>query len=638
LPKKTEAPRGQGRVVFINEEERTGTAARPRPVKKKGRFPGKRDERGAAVKPPALALPSAITIGKSVSVQDLAAVLRVTPVELVKRLLSLGIMATINQELEFDTAALLCTEMGIEAIAAKSAEETLLTETVDEESQLRERPPVVTVMGHVDHGKTSLLDAIRRTKVTETEAGGITQHIGAYQVTVNGRKITFIDTPGHEAFTAMRARGAKVTDIAILVVAADDGVMPQTIEAINHARAAEVPIIVAINKIDKPGANLDRIYQQLAEHGLVAEDWGGDTICVPVSAHTKQGIDTLLEMALLVAEVAELKANPDRPAKGTVVEAQLDRGRGPVATVLVQQGTLRIGDMFLVGLTSGKVRALFDDQGQAVKEAPPSTPVEVLGLDEVPMAGDVLQVVQEERIARQVIEDRQQVRRQEELAKTARVTLDDLFHQIKEGKVKDLNIIIKADVQGSIEALRESLEKQSTEEVRVNIIHFGVGTIRESDVMLAAASNAIIIGFNVRPDSNTRKAAELEKVDIRLYRVIYEAIEDIRSAMSGLLEPEWKESVLGRAEVRATFRVPKSGTIAGCYVQEGKIVKGAEIRVIRNGIVIHEGKILSLRRFKDDVKEVDHNFECGLGIEKFNDLKEGDILEAFMMEKIERTL
>lgn len=628
--------RSTGRLVFIGDDDDRAVQGSKLP-KKKSRPPAK-GQRGFAPKPPAPTLPEAVTIGKSVAIQELAGVLKMSPVELVKKLMNLGVMATINQEIDFDTASILCTELGVAVNAEKTAEETLLPEIIDDPASLRERPPVVTVMGHVDHGKTSLLDAIRLTKVTATEAGGITQHIGAYQVEVRGRKITFIDTPGHEAFTAMRARGAQVTDIAILVVAADDGVMPQTIEAINHARAANVPIIVAVNKIDKPEANVERIKQQLTEHGLLAEDWGGDTIFVPVSAVTKEGLDTLLEMILLVAEVAEIKANPDRMAKGTVVEAQLDKGRGPVATVLVQSGTLRVGDSFLVGLTSGKVRAMVDAKGNWIKEAPPSTPVEVLGINDVPMAGDIFQVVSEDKIARQIIESRQNIKREEDMQKTARVTLDDLFQQIKEGKVKELNLIIKADVQGSIEALRQTLEKQSTVEVRVNLVHTGVGTITESDVMLAAASNAIIIGFNVRPDANTRKAAEAEQVDIRLYRVIYEAVEDIRSAMSGLLDPEWKEVVLGRAEVRATFKVPKAGTIAGCYVLDGKILKGADVRVIRNGIVIQDGKIDSLKRFKDDVKEVLQGYECGLGVERFNDVKEGDILEAYTQERVDRVL
>ncbi|NMA13850.1 MAG: translation initiation factor IF-2, partial [Clostridia bacterium] len=501
-----------------------------------------------------------------------------------------------------------------------------------------ERPPVVTVMGHVDHGKTSLLDAIRKANVIATEAGGITQHIGAYQVEINNKRITFLDTPGHEAFTAMRARGTQVTDIAILVVAADDGVMPQTIEAINHAKAAEVPIIVAINKIDKPSANPEKVKQELTEHGIIAEEWGGDTIMVPVSAKTQEGIPQLLEMILLVAEVGELKANPNRLARGTVVEAELDKGRGPVATVLVQKGTLHIGDNVVAGTTFGKVRAMIDDKGRRVKTARPSTPVEVLGFSEVPPAGEVFVAIADEKDARHIAGKYQIKKREEELGKTARVSLDDLFKQISEGEVKELNIIIKADVQGSIEALSQSLNKLSTNEVRVNTIHSGVGTITESDVMLASASNAIIIGFNVRPDTNTRKVIEAENIDLRLYRVIYDAIDDVKAAMAGLLEPTFKEVVIGRAEVRATSKVPKVGTIAGSYVTEGKITRQAGVRVIRDGIVIHEGKISSLKRFKDDVKEVVSGYECGIGVENFNDVKENDAIEAFIMEEIKREL
>jgi translation initiation factor IF-2 len=625
---------GRDRIVsLIDDDSMVG-----RGRKKTGR-PGSKGSRSKATpRVTAPSLPKIVTIGKSVTVQDLAGALNRTSADLIKRLMSLGVMVTATQTIDFDTAAIVCGELGVDAQPEITREEALIPDIVDDPAIQIERPPVVTVMGHVDHGKTSLLDAIRKTKVTESEAGGITQHIGAYQVEVNGKKITFIDTPGHEAFTSMRARGAQVTDIAVLVVAADDGVMPQTIEAINHARAAEVPIIVAINKIDKPEANPERIKQQLTEYGLLAEDWGGDTICVPVSAHSREGLDTLLEMILLVAELSNIQANPDRPAKGTVIEGQLDKGRGPVATVLVQHGTLRVGDSVLVGLTYGKVRAMVDHRGEWLKEATPSTPVEVLGLDGVPMAGDILQVVSEEKIARQITETRQDQRREEEMHKSVRVTLDDLFKQIKEGQIKELNVIIKGDVQGSIEALRQSLEKLSTDEVRVNMVHTGVGTINENDVMLAAASSAIIIGFNVRPDHNTRRAAEQEQVDIRLYRVIYEAVNDVKAAMSGLLDPEWKEVVLGRAEVRATFKVPKVGMIAGCYVLDGKMVRGAEVRVLRDGVIIQEGKIDSLRRFKDDVKEVMQSFECGIGIEKFNDVKEGDIFEDYIMERIERSL
>jgi translation initiation factor IF-2 len=487
-------------------------------------------------------------------------------------------------------------------------------------------------MGHVDHGKTSLLDSIRQTHVTSQEAGGITQHIGAYQVICQGKKIVFLDTPGHEAFTAMRARGAQVTDIAILVVAADDGVMPQTIEAINHAKSAKVPIIVAINKMDRPGANPDRVKQQLAEHQLIPEDWGGDTIMAPVSAHQKTGISELLEMILLVAEMLDLKANPNRLAYGTIIEAKLDKGRGPVSTVLVQKGTLRIGDTIIAGTAYGKVRAMVNDRGEKVKKAEPATPVEVLGLADVPQAGDTLVAV-DERTARAVAEKRIAKKRTEEIKQSQKVSLDDLFKQIQEGSLKDLNIVVKADVQGSIEALRQSLLNIKNKEVRVNIVHAGVGAINESDVMLAAASNALIIGFNVRPDGNARKAADSEKIDIRLYRVIYDAINDVEAAITGMLAPEFKEVILGRAEVRQVISVPKA-VVAGSYVLEGKITSTSQVRLIRNGIVVHEGKLESLRRFKDDVKEVAQNYECGVTIEKFRDVKEGDIIEAFTMEEV----
>lgn len=559
--------------------------------------------------------------------------------ELIKKLIAMGVMATINQEIDADTAAIIAGEFGREVEVMFDEELTdFITEVEDDPADLVSRPCVVTVMGHVDHGKTSLLDAIREANVIASEAGGITQHIGAYQVEHNEKKITFLDTPGHEAFTAMRARGAQVTDIAILVVAADDGVMPQTVEAINHAKAANVPVIVAINKMDKPGANPDRVKQELTEHGLVSEDWGGETICVPVSAKTQEGLEHLLEMILLVSEIAELKANPKRLAKGTVVEAELDKGRGPVATVLVQNGTLQIGDAIVAGTAFGKVRAMIDDKGRRVKKAGPSTPVEVLGLSDVPQAGDVFHAIEEEKKARSIAGKRMTKKREEEFKSTAKVSLDDLFKQIQEGQVKDLNIIIKADVQGSIEALKQSLAKLSTGEVRVNPIHGGVGGITETDIMLASASNAIIIGFNVRPDTNARRAAENEKVDMRLYRVIYNAIEDVKAAMAGLLDPEFKEVVIGRIEVRQTFKVSKVGTIAGCYVTEGKITKNAEVRVIREGIVIHEGKLDSLKRFKDDVKEVLESYECGITIDKFNDIEEGDIIEAFVMEEVKREL
>ncbi len=592
--------------------------------------------RGAApavkIEPPK---PKSVKLGESITVKELSSKLCRDVGEVIKKLMMLGVMATINQDLDFETASLLATEFGVEVLELPPEEDpTEIAEIEDDPSSLVLRPPVVTVMGHVDHGKTSLLDAIRQTHVTAQEAGGITQHIGAYKVTCQGKKIVFLDTPGHEAFTAMRARGAQVTDIAILVVAADDGVMPQTIEAINHAKSANVPIIVAINKIDRPGANPDRIKQQLSDYGLVAEDWGGDAIMVPVSAQKKTGINELLEMILLVAEMQEIKANPNRQAYGTIIEAKLDKGRGPVATVLVQKGTLHIGDTIIAGIAYGKVRAMVNDRGEKVKKAEPSTPVEVLGLADVPQAGDVLVAV-DEKIARAVAEKRIAKRRTDELMQSQKVSLDDLFKQIQDGNIQDLNIVIKADVQGSVEALRQSLLALNTnnKEVRVNIVHAGVGAINESDVMLASASNALIIGFNVRPDGNARKAGESEKIDIRLYRVIYEALHDVEAAMTGMLAPEYKEVIQGRVEIRQLFTISKV-VIAGAYVLEGKILNSSQVRVIRNGIVIHEGDLESLRRFKDDVKEVAAGYECGITIDKFRDIKEGDIIEAFTMEEI----
>lgn len=581
-----------------------------------------------------------ITIGEKITVQQLAEKLRSTAAEVIKNLMGLGVLATINQEIDADTATLIANEFGYEVIIKKEEdiEEFVMTEAEDDEKDLELRPPVVTVMGHVDHGKTSLLDAIRETKVTATEAGGITQHIGAYQVEKNGKKITFLDTPGHAAFTAMRARGAQVTDIAILVVAADDGVMPQTIEAINHAKAAEVPIIVAINKMDKPDANPDRVRQELANHGLVVEQWGGDVINVEVSAVQKTGLDELLEMILLVAELSEFKANPNRLARGTVVEAELDKGRGPVATVLVQNGTLNVGDIVVVGSAYGRVRAMMDYRGKRVKKAGPSIPVEVLGLNNVPEAGDILVAVEDEKLARSVAEKRIAKKREQELKITTKLSLDDLFKNIQAGNIKELPLIVKADVQGSVEALRQALANLSNEEVKVTMVHGGVGAITETDIMLASASNAIIIGFNVRPDVNARKAAEAEKVDVRLYRVIYDAVDDIKAALSGLLDPEEREVILGRAEVRKTFKVSKIGTIAGCYVLEGKITRDAGVRVIRDGIVIHEGKLDTLKRFKDDAKEVAQGYECGITIERYNDIEEGDIIEAFTTEEVKREL
>ena len=588
------------------------------------------------VKPQEPVRPKVIKVGESITVKDLAAKLSRQVSDVIKKLMMLGVMVTINQEVDFDTATLLAEEFGVKVEQLPPEEDpTEIPEIEDEPASLQYRPPVVTIMGHVDHGKTSLLDSIRKTHVTEHEAGGITQHIGAYQVNHNGKKIVFLDTPGHEAFTAMRARGAQVTDVAILVVAADDGVMPQTIEAMNHAKSAKVPIIVAVNKMDKPNANPDRVKQQLSEHGLVPEDWGGDTIFVSVSAYKKTGISDLLEMILLVAEMQDLKANPDRLAAGTIIEAQLDKGRGPVATILIQKGTLHIGDSIIAGIAYGKVRAMVNDRGEKVKKAEPSTPVEVLGLSDVPLAGDIM-VATDEKTMRAVAEKRATKKRTEELHQDSKVSLDDLFRQIQEGSIKDLNIVVKADVQGSIEALRQALQNLKNKEVRVNIIHAGVGAINESDVMLAATSNGLIIGFNVRPDANARKAADSEKVDIRMYRVIYEAINDVEAAMTGMLAPEYKEVIQGRAEVRQVISVPKT-VVAGSYILEGKITNSSEVRLIRNGIVVHEGKIEALRRFKDDVKEVASGFECGISLEKFRDVKEGDIIEAFTMEIVKQS-
>ncbi|AJA48107.1 translation initiation factor IF-2 [Clostridium pasteurianum DSM 525 = ATCC 6013] len=578
-----------------------------------------------------------IEIDKTITVKELSEKLSKPTAEVIKQLMFMGVMAAINQEIDFETAEKLCEKFNAIAMPKEEDNESEFTEIdseADDDELLEKRPPVVTVMGHVDHGKTSLLDAIRKAKVTETEAGGITQHIGAYVVNINNERIAFLDTPGHEAFTAMRARGAQITDIVILVVAADDGIMPQTKEAINHCKAANVPIIVAINKIDKPGANPDKVKQELTEHGLVPEDWGGDTICVPVSARTKEGIDNLLEMIILTAEVQELKANPNRKAKGAVIESKLDKGRGPVASLLVQNGTLHVGDSILVGSTYGRIRAMFDDNGRKIKKAGPSIPVEILGLSDVPSAGDKFNVIRDEKTARNMSEKRKEKLRTASLNSNHKVSLEDLYNQIQEGKVKELNIIIKADVQGSIEALKQSLEKLSTDSVKVRVIHGAVGAITETDVTLASASNAIIIGFNVRPDTNATTAAEKEDVDIKTYRIIYNALDDIKSAMIGMLEPEFKEVILGKVEIRQVYKISSIGTVAGCYVLDGKITRNSSIRIIRDGIVILEGELGSLKRFKDDVKEVAAGYECGLTIEKFNDIKEGDILEVFAMEEI----
>ncbi|MGN7453779.1 translation initiation factor IF-2 [Paenibacillus pasadenensis] len=583
--------------------------------------------------------PKKIIVRGSMTVGELAKLLHKDASEVIKKLIFLGVMATINQELDIETIQLVASEFKVEEVEVKIPVEEDDFETVeekDEEESLVSRAPVVTIMGHVDHGKTTLLDAIRSTNVTSGEAGGITQHIGAYQVEINQKKITFLDTPGHEAFTMMRARGAEVTDITIIVVAADDGVMPQTVEAINHAKAAKVPIIVAVNKIDKPDANPDTIKQELTKYELVPEEWGGDTIFVNVSAKQRTNLEELLEMILLVAEVNDYKANPNKRARGTVLEAELDKGKGPVARVLVQHGTLKIGDAFVAGNTFGRVRAMINDKGRRLKEADPSTPVEITGLTEVPQAGDPFMVFEDERKARAISERRSIKQRQSEMGANSRVTLDDLYKHIKEGEIKDLNVIIKADVQGSLEALRGSLEKIEVEGVRVKSIHNGVGAITESDIALASASNAIVIGFNVRPESQAAVAAEQEKVDVRLHNIIYNVIEEIEQAMKGMLDPIFKEVVTGHAEVRNLFKVSKVGTIAGCMITDGKISRSAEARVIRGGIVVHQGKIDTLKRFKDDVKEVSQGYECGITLEKFNDIQEGDIIEGFVQEKVER--
>ncbi len=579
--------------------------------------------------------PITVTVGDEITVGELAAALKKTAAEVIKTLLKLGMMATVNQVIDYDTAEIVVTEMGakIEHAVTVTIEEQIMDITEDAEEDLVSRSPVVVVMGHVDHGKTSLLDAIRNTAVTDTEAGGITQHIGAYRVNCKGQDITFLDTPGHAAFTAMRQRGAMATDIAVLVVAADDGIMPQTIEAINHAKAAKVQIIVAINKMDKPDANPDRIKQQLTEHSLVPEEWGGDIICVPVSAKTHEGIDKLLENILLVSEMLELKANPNRKAKGVVIEARLDKGRGPVATLLVQNGTLNFGDIVVAGTTVGRVRKMVDEKGKDVKSAGPSVPVEIIGLAETPSAGDGFDVVSDERLARELVEQRKEKIKNDIFNAKEKVTLDNLFNQLSVGDLKTLNIIVKADVQGSVEAVKDSLEKLSNDEVKVSVIHGGVGAVNESDVMLAQTSGAIIVGFNVRPDAVAKESAERDGVDIRLYRIIYDCIEEIEAAMKGMLAPKFRENILGTVEVRNTYKISNIGTIAGCYVTSGKVTRACKIRVVRDGIVVAEDEIASLRRFKEDVKEVAQNYECGIGLEKFSDIKEGDVFEAFVMEE-----
>ena len=577
-----------------------------------------------------------ITVPEEITVGELAALLKMTAAEVIKKLFALGMMATVNEVIDYDTAEIVATELGakVEKEVVVTIEERIIDDTVDAEEDLQPRDPVVVVMGHVDHGKTSLLDAIRNTSVTSTEAGGITQHIGAYRVQTPEGKITFLDTPGHAAFTSMRARGAMATDIAILVVAADDGIMPQTIEAINHAKAANVSIIVAINKMDKPDASPDKIMQQLTEHDLVPEEWGGDVICIPVSAKTHQGIDKVLESINLVAEMLELKANPNRAAKGIVIEAKLDKGRGPVATVLVQNGTLKTGDTIVAGTAVGRVRVMTNENGKVLDSAGPSVPVEIMGLAEVPQAGDTFDAVSDERLARELVEQRKREAKEEEFKQYQKVTLDNLFSSISQGDMKELNIIVKADVQGSVEAVKQNVEKLSNDEVKVKVIHGSVGAINESDVMLANASNAIIVGFNVRPDPVAAEIAERDGVDMRMYRVIYDCIEELEAAIKGMLAPKFREVVLGRAEVRNVFKLSSAGMIAGSYVLDGKITRNSQIRVVRDGIVIFEDAIASLKRFKEDAKEVASGYECGVGLEKFNDIKEGDILEAFIMEEV----
>lgn len=614
-----------------------GSKAGAQPPRKDYSRPQKKSKHKRKKDDAVLVTPDVIVVEDTITVRDLADKLHKGSAEIVKKLMELGTMATINQLIDFETAEILASFYEVRVEHEVKEEQKILEEIVDDEESLISRPPVVTVMGHVDHGKTSLLDRIRQADVASGEAGGITQHIGAYQVKVNDNKITFIDTPGHEAFTAMRARGANLTDIVILVVAADDGVMPQTVEAINHIKAAEVPFIVALNKMDKPDANPEKVMQQLTEYNIVAEEWGGDTIFVPVSAKSGLGIDTLLEMVLLVAEMHEIKSNPDRLAEGIVIEGELDKGRGAVGTVLVLKGTLHVGDTLICGNDICKVRAMTDYRGRRVDRALPSMPVEITGWSEVPEAGGRVQAC-DERVAKEIINLRLSEKKMEEQKQSSRVSLDDFFKQIQDHDLKELNLIIKGDVQGSIEALSQSLLRLSTDEVKINVIHSAVGAISESDVMLASASNGIIIGFNVRPDNKARKYAEDENIDVRLYRVIYETIDDVKKAMVGLLDPEYKEKFMGRASVRATFKVPNIGVIAGSYVTDGKIQRNASVRVLRDGVIIYEGTLGSLKRFKDDVKEVLENFECGIGIKDFNDIKEGDVIEAFTMEEVPREL
>ncbi|WP_444441731.1 translation initiation factor IF-2 [Pseudoruminococcus massiliensis] len=625
--KKSESKTTTQKQKFTQRSQQRGKSRSAKRETEKERLERIAAERKA--KPITVSIPDEITVG------ELALRLKATAAEVIKKLFMMGTMVTVNDVIDFDTASLAAMEFHakVEKEVVVTIEERIIDDSEDDDDNLVTRAPVVVVMGHVDHGKTSILDAIRHANVTSTEAGGITQHIGAYRVNVNGNDITFLDTPGHEAFTTMRARGAQVTDIAILVVAADDGIMPQTVEAINHAKAAGVSVIVAINKMDKINADPERVKQQLTEYGLVPEEWGGDVPVIPVSAHTKEGLDDLLEMVTLVAEIKELKANPDRPAKGTVIEARLDKGRGPIASVLVQNGTLRVGDIIVAGTAVGRVRAMTNEKGEKVKEAGPSFPVEITGLDDVPSGGDIFNAVSDERLARELVEQRKEKQKEEQWGNQTKVTLDNLFDQMQLGEVKELKVIVKADVQGSVEAVRQSLEKLSNDEVRVNVIHGGVGAIRESDVMLAAASNAIIVGFNVRPDPVAAENAERDGVDMRLYRIIYDCIEEIQSAMKGMLAPKVREVELGRVECRTTYKITNVGIVAGSYVLSGKAVRGADVRVVRDGIVIADDKIASLQRFKDSVKEVAAGFECGITLERFSDLKDGDIFEVYEMQE-----
>ncbi len=642
LPEAPAAPSGYQMTKEEREASKAERKVQKRKKSRKDRQEAKAPKKAAHPEAPSTVAPKAqkrkIRISELITVSDLSQRMGVKATELIRHLMSLGVLATINQTIDADTAALVAAEFGYEVESIAVGEEELLAQAEDRPEDLRPRPPVVTVMGHVDHGKTSLLDAIRETRVAAREAGGITQHIGAYEVETSRGKVVFLDTPGHEAFTALRARGAKVTDITVLVVAADDGIMPQTVEAIDHSKAAGVPIIVAINKMDKPEADPERVKRQLTEHGLVPEEWGGDVICVPVSAKKRTGIDELLEMIALQADIMELKANPNKPARGTVIEARVDRGRGPVATVLVQEGTLKVGDVVLAGHQHGRIRALINDQGKRIKEAGPSTPVEILGLDGVPEAGEVFVVVENERLAKQVAQRRLEKARQEEMAKARRLSLEDLQAQIAQGEVQELPLVVKADVQGSVEALTRALENLSTDEVKVRVIHGAVGGITENDVNLASASKAIVIGFHVRPESKAAALADQLGVDIRLYNVIYEAIDEIKAAIEGMLAPAVEERVLGRAEVRRLFRIPKVGTVAGCYVTEGVVRRSAKVRLIRDNVVVYEGEVGSLKRFKDDVREVREGLECGISIQNYNDLKEGDVIEFYVLEELARTL